>query len=60
MVMFLRETVKFYLVSIIFYVAAFSVNAVKFFNDAVPLEADKGFVVDHMVVGPHEVFVLGQ
>ena len=60
MVMFLRETVKFYLVAIIFYVAAFSVNAVEFFNDAVPLEADKAFVVDHMVAGPNEVVVRWQ
>ena len=60
MVMFLRETVKFYLVAIIFYVAAFSVNAVEFFNDAVPLEADKAFVVDHMVAGPDEVVIRWQ
>ena len=60
MVMFLRETVKFYLVAIIFYVAAFSVNAVEFFNDAVPLEADKAFVVDHMVAGPNEVVIRWQ
>ena len=60
MVMFPREPVKFYLVAIIFYVAAFSTNAVEVFTDAVPLEADKAFVVDHMVAGPNEVVVRWQ
>ena len=58
--MFPREQVKFYLVVIIFYVAAFSANAVEVFNDAVPLEADKAFVVDHVVAGPNEVVVRWQ
>ena len=50
------EPVKFYLVVIIFYVA-FSANAEEVFTDAVPLEADKAFVIDHMVTGPNEVIV---
>ena len=58
--MFPREPVKFYLVAIIFYVAAFSANAVEVLPDAVPLEADKAFMVDHMVSGPNEVVVRWQ
>ena len=50
------EPVKFYLVVIIFYVA-FSANAEEVFTDAVPLEADKAFVIDYMVTGPNEVIV---
>ena len=53
------EPVKFYLVVIIFYVA-FSANAEEVFTDAVPLEADKAFVIDHMVTGPNEVIVRWQ
>ena len=53
------EPVKFYLVVIIFYVA-FSANAEEVFTDAVPLEADKAFVIDHMVTGPNEVVVRWQ
>ena len=53
------EPVKFYLVVIIFYVA-FSANAEEVFTDAVPLEADKAFVIDHMVKGPNEVVVRWQ
>ena len=58
--MFTSEPAKFYLLAIIFFVDVFSVNAVEFFNDAVPLEADKAFVVDHMVAGPNEVVVRWQ
>ena len=54
------ESVKFYLVVIIFYAAAFSANAEEVFTDAVPLEADKAFVIDHMVTGPNEVIVRWQ
>ena len=53
MVMFPREPVKFYLVAIIFYVAAFSANALEVFTDEVPLDADQAFVVDHMMAGPN-------
>ena len=55
--MFLMEPVKFYLVVIIFYAAVFSTNADEVFTDAVPLEAEKAFVIDHMVTGPNEVIV---
>ena len=55
-----RGPVKFYLVEFIFYVAAFSANALEVFTDAVPLEADKAFVVDYMVAGPNEVVVRWQ
>ena len=58
--MFSRGPVKFYLVAFIFYVDAFSANALEVFTDAVPLEADKAFVVDYMVVGPNEVVVRWQ
>ena len=58
--MFLMEPVKFYLVVIIFYAAAFSANAEEVFTDAVPLEVDKAFVIDHMVTGPNEVIVRWQ
>ena len=58
--MFLMEPVKFYLVVIIFYAFAFSANAEEVFTDAVPLEADKAFVIDHMVKGPNEVVVRWQ
>ena len=54
------EPIKFYLVVIIFYGAAFSANAEEVFTDAVPLEADKAFVIDHMVTGPNEVIVRWQ
>ena len=55
--MLLREPVKFYLVVIIFYVTAFSANALEVFTDEVPLEADQAFVVDHMMAGPNEVVI---
>ena len=58
--MFLMELVKFYLVVIIFYAAVFSANAEEVLTDAVPLEADKAFVIDHMVTGPNEVIVRWQ
>ena len=48
---------KFYTVAIIFFVATFSASAEEVFIDAVPLEADKAFVVDHIVAGPNEVVV---
>jgi len=51
------ESVKFFLVVIIFYTAAFSASAEEVFTDAVPLEADKAFVIDHMVTGPNEIVV---
>ena len=54
------EPVKFYLVVIIFYAAVFSANAEEVLTDAVPLEADKAFVIDHMVTGPNEVIVRWQ
>jgi len=54
------EPVKFFLVVIIFYAAVFSANAEEVFTDAVPLEADKAFVIDHMVTGPNEVIVRWQ
>ena len=54
------EPVKFFLVVIIFYAAVFSANAEAVFTDAVPLEADKAFVIDHMVTGPNEVVVRWQ
>ena len=50
--MFLMEPVKFFLVVISFYAFAFSASAEKVFTGAVPLEADKAFVIDHMVTGP--------
>ena len=55
--MFLMEPVKFYLAMIIFYAAVFSANAEEVFTDKVPLEADKAFVIDHIVAGPNEVVV---
>ena len=58
--MFMMESVKFFLVVIIFYTAAFSASAEEVFTDAVPLEADKAFVIDHMVTGPNEVIVRWQ
>ena len=54
------EPVKFYFLVIIFYAVAFSANAEEVFTDAVPLEADKAFVIDHMVTGPNEVIVRWQ
>ena len=54
--MFQRELVKFFFIVIIFY-AASSANALEVFTDAVPLDADRAFVVDHIVVGPNEVVV---
>ena len=59
-VMLLREPVKFYLVAIIFYVTAFSANALEVFTDEVPLEADQAFVVDHMMAGPNEIVIRWQ
>ena len=58
--MFPREPVKLYLVAFFFYAAGFSANAVEVFTDAVPLDADKAFVVDHMVVEPNQVVVRWQ
>ena len=58
--MFLMEPVKFYLVVISFYAFAFSASAEEVYTDAVPLEADKAFVIDHMVTGPNEVVVRWQ
>jgi len=55
--MFLMAPVKFYLVIIIFYASIFSAYAEEDFTDAVPLEADKAFVVDHLVAGSNEVVV---
>ena len=55
--MFLMEPFKFYLVVISFYTFAFSASAEEVFTSAVPLEADKAFVIDHMVTGPNEVVV---
>ena len=55
--MFLMEPVKFYLVVISFYAFAFSASAEEVFTGTVPLEADKAFVIDHMVTGPNEVVV---
>ena len=54
------EPVKFFLVVIIFYSAVFSANAEEVFTDTVPLEAEKAFVIDHMVAGPNEVIVRWQ
>ena len=54
------EPVKFYFLVIIFYAVAFSANAEEVFTDAVPLEADKAFVIDYMVTGPNEVIVRWQ
>ena len=58
--MFQREPVKLYLVAIIFYAAGYSANAVEVFTGAVPLDADRAFVVDHMVASPNEVVVRWQ
>ena len=60
MVMFPREPVKFYLVVISFFFFGFSASAEEVFTSAVPLEADKAFVIDHMVTGPNEVVVRWQ
>ena len=57
MAMLSRRPVKLYLVSFIFFAAGFSANAVEVFTDSVPLDADRAFVVDHIVVGPNEVVV---
>ena len=51
------DSVKFYLVVIIFFVATFSACAEEAFTEAVPLEADKAFVIDHIVAGSNEVVV---
>ena len=58
--MSLRAPFKFHLLVIIFYAASFSANAEEVFTDVVPLEADKAFVIDHMVTGPNEVIVRWQ
>ena len=58
--MFLIEPVKFYLVVISFYAFAFSASAEEVFTGVVPLEADKAFVIDHIVTGPNEVVVRWQ
>ena len=58
--MSLSAPVKFHLLVIIFYAAAFSASAEEVFTGTVPLEADKAFVVDHMVTGPNEVVVRWQ
>ena len=58
--MFPMEPVKFYLIAIFLYAAAFLTNAVEVFSDAVPLDADKAFVVDHIVAGPNEIVVRWQ
>ena len=50
-------SVKFYLVVIIFFVANFSACAEEVFTEAVPLEVDKAFVIDHIVAGSNEVVV---
>ena len=60
MVMSPREPIKFYFIAIFLYAVAFSANAVEVFTDAVPLDANKAFVVDHMVAGPNEVVVRWQ
>ena len=51
------DSVKFYLVVIIFFVATFSACAEEVFTEAVPLEADKAFVIDYIVAGSNEVVV---
>ncbi len=51
------ESVKFYLVVIILYVSTFSAYAEEVFTNSVPLDADKAFVIDHLVVGPNEIIV---
>ncbi|SVA49572.1 uncharacterized protein METZ01_LOCUS102426, partial [marine metagenome] len=58
--MSLRASVKFHLLVIIFYAAAFSACAEEVFPDATPLDADEAFVIDHMVTGPNEVVVRWQ
>ena len=58
--MFMMESVKFYLVVISFYAFAFSASAEEVFTGVVPLEADKAFVIDHIVTGPNEVVVRWQ
>ena len=55
--MFVIELVKFYLVVISFFAFPFSASAEEVFTGAVPLEANKAFVVVHMVTGPNEVVV---
>ena len=51
------DSIKFYLVVIIFSIVTFSAYAEGVFKDAVPLEADKAFVIDHMLSGSNEVVV---
>ena len=51
------EPVKIYFVVIIFYVSTFSAYAEEVFTNAVPLQADKAFVIDHLVTGPNEIIV---
>ena len=51
------DSVKFYSVVIIFFVATFSACAEEVFTEAVPLEADKAFVIDYIVAGSNEVVV---
>tara|TARA_B100000408_G_scaffold59999_1_gene45860 strand:- start:1323 stop:1589 length:267 start_codon:yes stop_codon:yes gene_type:complete len=58
--MSLRAPVKFHLLVIIFYAAAFSASAEEVFPDATPLDADEAFVIDHMVTGPNEAVVRWQ
>ena len=55
--MFLMGPVKFYILVIIFYVFDFSAFAEKVFTDVVPLQADKAFVIDHLVVSHNEIVV---
>ena len=51
------DLVKFYLVVSIFFRVTFLAYAEEVFTKVVPLEADKAFVIDHIVSGPNEVVV---
>ncbi len=55
--MFLMGPLKFYTVVIIFYFSTASVFAVELFSDAIPLEVDKAFVIDHLMTTHNEIVV---
>ena len=55
--MFLMGPLKFYTVVIIFYFSTVSAFAEELFSDAVPLEVDKAFVVDHLMATHNEIVV---
>ena len=50
-------TLKLFLVVIFIYACNFEGYANELFNDAVPLDVDKAFLIEHMMVGSNELVV---